>query len=136
MEDTIILKIENVVKTYPGVRALKGISTTVKKGEVRALVGENGAGKSTLIKCIKGVESPTEGSVAINVNGKFESAKTVTDAAGLGMYANYQHVNIAKNLTVAENYFLGRLPKNFLGFVDWRKLNSESKKLLISSGWK
>ena len=55
MEDTIILKIENVVKTYPGVRALKGISTTVKKGEVRALVGENGAGKSTLIKCIMGV---------------------------------------------------------------------------------
>ena len=72
MEDTIILKIENVVKTYPGVRALKGISTTVKKGEVRALVGENGAGKSTLIKCIMGVESPTEGSIAINVNGKFE----------------------------------------------------------------
>ena len=134
MEDTIILKIENVVKTYPGVRALKGISTTVKKGEVRALVGENGAGKSTLIKCIMGVESPTEGSVAINVNGKFESAKTVTDAAGLGMYANYQHVNIAKNLTVAENYFLGRLPKNPLGFVDWRKLNSESKKIIDKFG--
>ena len=134
MEDTIILKIENVVKTYPGVRALKGISTTVKKGEVRALVGENGAGKSTLIKCIMGVESPTEGSAAINVNGKFESAKTVTDAAGLGMYANYQHVNIAKNLTVAENYFLGRLPKNPLGFVDWRKLNSESKKIIDKFG--
>ena len=134
MEDTIILKIENVVKTYPGVRALKGISTTVKKGEVRALVGENGAGKSTLIKCIMGVESPTEGSVAINVNGKFESAKTVTDAAGLGMYANYQHVNIAKNLTVAENYFLGLLPKNPLGFVDWRKLNSESKKIIDKFG--
>ena len=134
MEDTIILKIENVVKTYPGVRALKGISTTVKKGEVRALVGENGAGKSTLIKCIMGVESPTEGSAAINVNGKFESAKTVTDAAGLGMYANYQHVNIAKNLTVAENYFLGRLPKNSLGFVDWRKLNSESKKIIDKFG--
>ena len=134
MEDTIILKIENVVKTYPGVRALKGISTTVKKGEVRALVGENGAGKSTLIKCIMGVESPTEGSAAINVNGKFESAKTVTDAAGLGMYANYQHVNIAKHLTVAENYFLGRLPKNPLGFVDWRKLNSESKKIIDKFG--
>ena len=134
MEDTIILKIENVVKTYPGVRALKGISTTVKKGEVRALVGENGAGKSTLIKCIMGVESPTEGSAAINVNGKFESAKTVADAAGLGMYANYQHVNIAKNLTVAENYFLGRLPKNSLGFVDWRKLNSESKKIIDKFG--
>ena len=47
MEDSIILKIDNIVKTYPGVRALKGISTTIKKGEVRALVGENGAGKST-----------------------------------------------------------------------------------------
>lgn len=63
MEDSIILKIDNIVKTYPGVRALKGISTTIKKGEVRALVGENGAGKSTLIKCIMGVEEPTEGRV-------------------------------------------------------------------------
>ena len=134
MEDNIILKIENIVKTYPGVRALKGISTTVKKGEVRALVGENGAGKSTLIKCIMGVEPPTEGSAGINVNGKFESAKTVTDAARLGMYANYQHVNIAKNLTVAENYFLGRLPKNSFGLVDWKKLNAESQKIIDKFG--
>lgn len=130
MEDTIILKIENIVKTYPGVQALKGISTNIKRGEVRALVGENGAGKSTLIKCIMGVETPTEGSVKISVNGKFESAKTVMDAAGLGMYANYQHVNIAKNLTVAENYFLGRLPKNSFGLVDWKKLNIESQKII------
>ena len=63
MEQEVLLKIENVVKTYPGVQALKGITTTIKKGEVRALVGENGAGKSTLIKCIMGVESPTEGKV-------------------------------------------------------------------------
>ena len=130
MEDSIILKIDNIVKTYPGVRALKGISTTIKKGEVRALVGENGAGKSTLIKCIMGVEEPTEGRVQINVNGEFCSAKSVLDAAKLGMYANYQHVNIAKDLTVAENYYLGHLPKNNLGIVDWKKLNAESQKII------
>ena len=61
MEQEVLLKIDHVVKTYPGVQALKGISTTIRKGEVRALVGENGAGKSTLIKCIMGVEAPTGG---------------------------------------------------------------------------
>lgn len=74
MEQEVLLKIENVVKTYPGVQALKGITTTIKKGEVRALVGENGAGKSTLIKCIMGVESPTEGKVEINVDGTWKSS--------------------------------------------------------------
>ena len=72
MEQGVLLKIQNVVKNYPGVQALKGISTTIRKGEVRALVGENGAGKSTLIKCIMGVETPTDGKVEINVDGRWE----------------------------------------------------------------
>ena len=55
MTDEVLLRINAVEKEYPGVKALKGITTTIKKGEVRALVGENGAGKSTLIKCIMGV---------------------------------------------------------------------------------
>lgn len=130
MEESIILKVENIVKTYPGVRALKGISTTIKKGEVRALVGENGAGKSTLIKCIMGAEEPSEGRALINVNGEFKSAKTVLDAAKLGMYANYQHVNIAKDLTVGENYFLGHLPQNSLGVIDWKKIYADSQKII------
>lgn len=129
MEQDILLKIENVVKTYPGVQALKGISTTIKKGEVRALVGENGAGKSTLIKCIMGVETPTEGKVEINVDGKWESPKNAIDAKRCGMHANYQNVNIAKNLSIAENYFLGRLPMKGM-IIDWNKIYSESQKVI------
>lgn len=129
MEQDILLKIENVVKTYPGVQALKGISTTIRKGEVRALVGENGAGKSTLIKCIMGVETPTEGKVEINVDGKWESPKNAIDAKRCGMHANYQNVNIANNLSIAENYFLGRLPMKGM-IIDWNKIYSESQKVI------
>lgn len=129
MEQEVLLKIENVVKTYPGVQALKGITTTIKKGEVRALVGENGAGKSTLIKCIMGVESPTEGKVEINVDGTWKSPKNAIEAKDYGMHANYQNVNIAKNLSIAENYFLGRVPLKGK-FVDWNTMYTESQKVI------
>ncbi|MGL5437633.1 MAG: sugar ABC transporter ATP-binding protein [Lachnospiraceae bacterium] len=130
MTEEILLKIDGVVKTYPGVQALKGITTTIKKGEVRALVGENGAGKSTLIKCIMGVETPTEGKVEINCNREWKTPKNAIEAKNLGMHANYQHVNIAKDLSIAENYFLGRLPKNKFGAVDWHRINNESRDVI------
>lgn len=130
MDDNILLKIENVVKTYPGVQALKGITTTIQRGEIRALVGENGAGKSTLIKCIMGVEMPTEGKIEINCDGKWKSPQNAIDAKALGMHANYQNVNIAKDLSVAENYFLGCQPKTKLGTVDWKKMDSHSKTII------
>lgn len=130
MDDNILLKIENVVKTYPGVQALKGITTTIRKGEIRALVGENGAGKSTLIRCIMGVETPTEGKITINCDGKWETPHNAIEAKNLGMHANYQNVNIAKDLSVAENYFLGRLPKTKIGAVDWNEMNRLSEKII------
>jgi len=129
MED-IILKVENVVKTYPGVQALKGVSLSIKKGEVRALVGENGAGKSTLIKCIMGVETPDSGKISINCDGEWKSAKNAIESKDLGMHANYQHVNIAKELSIAENYYLGRQPTKKLGGVDWKKMYADSKKII------
>lgn len=130
MEDDILLRINAIEKSYPGVQALKGITTTINKGEVRALVGENGAGKSTLIKCIMGVETPTKGSVEINCNGQWKTAHNAIEAKELGMHANYQHVNIASDLSIAENYFLGRLPRTKAGLVDWKKMNDESKQVI------
>lgn len=130
MDDNILLKIEGVVKTYPGVQALKGITTTIQKGEIRALVGENGAGKSTLIKCIMGIETPTEGKIEINCDGKWDTPHNAIEAKNLGMHANYQNVNIAKDLSVAENYFLGRLPRTKIGAVDWKEMNRSSKKII------
>lgn len=130
MDDNILLKIDGVVKTYPGVQALKGITTTIERGEIRALVGENGAGKSTLIKCIMGVETPTSGKVEINCDGTWKTPQNAVEAKELGMHANYQNVNIAKDLSVAENYFLGRLPKTKIGAVDWNEMYKRSKQII------
>ena len=128
--DNVLLKIEHVSKFYPGVTALNDVSFTIKKGEVRALVGENGAGKSTLIKCIMGVEKPNEGTISLNYNGNWVSGMDALQTQAHGMFANYQHVNIAPDLSIAENYFLGKVPKTKMGIVDWKKMNEESQKIV------
>ena len=133
MTDDIILKVENVSKVYPGVKALDNVSVTIKKGEVRAFCGENGAGKSTLIKCIMGVETPTEGTVKINCDGEWKEIHNALESKACGMFANYQHVNIAKELSIAENYFLGRQP-NKNGIVDWKKMYEDSQKVIDKFG--
>lgn len=131
MENTIdILKIEHVTKRFPGVVALSDVSFTVRQGEVHALIGENGAGKSTLIKAITGVHKVDEGTIKIWHDGEYISPQNVIEAKKVGVYANYQHVNFANGLSVGENYFLGKLPQTKLGLVDWKKIYSESRKLL------
>ena len=129
MED-LILKVENVSKYYPGVTPLNNVSFTIKKCELRALVGENGAGKSTLIKCIMGVERPDTGHVGMNYNGEWVINTDALEAQRHGVFANYQNVNIADELSVAENYFLGNQPRNAFGIIDWKKMNEESSKIL------
>lgn len=130
MGEDIILKVENISKSYPGVKALQNISMTIKEGEVRALLGENGAGKSTLIKCIMGVEKPEQGSVSISCDGKWKTPQNAVDSKECGMHANYQHVNIARELSIAENYFLGHIPTTKFKMVDWEWMNKESKKII------
>ncbi len=131
MSETIdILKIEHVTKRFPGVVALKDVSFTVRQGECHALVGENGAGKSTLIKAIMGVHQVDEGSIQVLHDGQYVSPQNAIEAKQLGLYANYQHVNFANGLSVGENYFLGRQPLNKFGLVDWKKVYSESRKIL------
>jgi ribose transport system ATP-binding protein len=130
MNDDILLRVEGVEKNYPGVRALKGVTTSIRKGEVRAIIGENGAGKSTLIKCIMGVETLSKGKIEINIDGQWRAPHSAIDAKAMGMYANYQHVNIAKNLSIAENYYLGRWVKNRFGLVDWPRMNRQSQQVI------
>ena len=129
MQDTI-LKVENVSKFYPGVTALNDVSFTLKKGEIRALVGENGAGKSTMIKCIMGVEKPDKGKISMNYDGEWITNSNAVEAQKHGVFANYQHVNIAPDLSIAENYFLGNQPKNKLGMVDWKKMENDSREIM------
>ena len=128
--DNTLLKIEHISKFYPGVTALNDVSFTIDKGEVRALVGENGAGKSTLIKCIMGVEKPNNGTISLNYNGNWVSGMDALQTQAHGMFANYQHVNIAPDLSIAENYFLGKVPKTKFGTVDWKKMNKESQVII------
>lgn len=124
-----VLRIQNVSKSYPGVQALKDVSFSINRGEVRAIIGENGAGKSTLIKCIMGVEKPQTGHIEMFYNGNWVTAKSAVEAKSFGMHANYQNVNIAKELSVAENYFLGRMPVRH-GIVDWKAVYAMSRKVI------
>ncbi len=125
----LILKVCNVTKVYPGVTALDDVSFSIKKGEVHALVGENGAGKSTLIKCIMGVEKQNSGHIYLNDGKDWIENKDAIDAQDNGVFANYQDVNIAPDLSVAENYFLRKQPsKN--GIINWNQMYDECKKVL------
>ena len=128
--ENVCLKVEHISKSYPGVQALSDISLEIAPGEIRAFLGENGAGKSTLIKIIMGVEKADSGTVSINVDGEWKTPHSVEEARAYGMQANYQNVNIARELSIAENYFLGNIPKTKFGTVDWKTMYAESRKII------
>lgn len=127
----ISLEVKNIVKTYPGVRALDGVSMTFYKGEVHALMGENGAGKSTLIKAIAGSVIPDSGE--IYVEGKLIPAMTPKLAKELGIAVIYQELMMIPGMTAAENVFLGTpVLKN--GFVSHEKMRKRAKELFNQLG--
>ena len=116
-EENYILKMENVSKLFPGVKALDDVNFVIKRGEIHALVGENGAGKSTLIKIITGIYHPDEGRIFFD--GKEVTIKGVEDARDLGIAVIHQELAMAPNMTVAENIYMGRFPTKMGGlFVD------------------
>jgi len=121
-----ILEFRSVEKVFPGVRALSGISLQLGRGEVRGLVGENGAGKSTLLKLLSGAYQPTSGSIAIE--GKPVEFKSTRAALDAGIAVIYQELNLVPDMTIAENLFLGHMPKRRPGvFVDSRAMDSGAK---------
>ena len=95
-------------------------------------MGENGAGKSTIIKCLTGVYERDSGEVYMEgVEGNIFCHSTM-DAQNIGIATVYQEVNLCPNLSVAENLFIGREPRNRLGMIDWRQMNRDAKKLMDS----
>ncbi len=106
MEQQSILEMRGIVKQYPGVRALKGVDFTVRRGTVHCIIGENGAGKSTLIKILTCAERMTEG--AIFFDGEPYHARTIKDAMNVGISTVFQELNIVNELSVADNLTLGR----------------------------
>ncbi|MFA6473041.1 MAG: ATP-binding cassette domain-containing protein, partial [Candidatus Latescibacterota bacterium] len=110
-----VLKLENISKHFPGVKALDNVSFEINRGEVHALIGENGAGKSTLMHIIGGVYPPSSGSVYLNDTEV--SFKNAHDAQLKGIRVVYQELSIVPNLSAAENIFANIQPVNTIGLV-------------------
>jgi ribose transport system ATP-binding protein len=129
-----ILEIENLSKTFPGVKALDKICFNLKKGEVHAIVGENGAGKSTLLKILAGAYKKDEGKIILDGNEvEMTSPRHALDS---GISVIYQEFNLIPNLSIAENIFIGREPRTRKAFVDFGKLYKEAGVFMKKIGMK
>jgi len=120
---------ESVGKSFPGIRALDGVSFDLFAGELHALVGENGAGKSTLMKILGGVYPAGDYEGRLAIDGIEQRFSTVRDAEHAGIAIVFQEMSLVPQLSVAENIFLGRLPARG-GFVDWTTVHAKSRTLL------
>lgn len=135
MGDTMLLEMKNITKEFPGVKALDDVSLELKEGEILALVGENGAGKSTLIKILSGAYTQDSGEVYLN--GVKQEHVTPITAIKNGISVIYQELNNVDQITVAENIFLGNLPrKGALKTLDYDKLRKDAQSLLDEVGLK
>jgi len=123
-----ILQVKNISKVFPGVKALSDVSANFYAGEVHTLVGENGAGKSTLIKIVSGVYTPTKGEIIFN--GEEIRFATPRQAIDMGIAVIHQELSIAKDLTVAENVWLGREKRKRNGLIDKTKMERETQEIL------
>jgi ABC-type sugar transport system ATPase subunit len=121
------IRTEHITKDYPGTRALDDISVSFDSGKVHALVGKNGSGKSTLVKIFAGATRPTLGEFYLN-DEKLHFNSTA-DAYDKGIVTVYQEMSLVPGLSVAENIFLGRLPKKYSA-IDWQKTYQMASLLL------
>ncbi len=131
LSNEVILTMEGIDKSFPGVHALDHVNLEVRKGEVHALMGENGAGKSTLMKVLTGIYTKDSGT--ITYEGKEVEFHGPKEAQEAGIVIVHQELNMMNHLTVAQNIFIGR---EFMkgGIIDDAKMNAESKKLFDQLG--
>ncbi|MDA7916136.1 sugar ABC transporter ATP-binding protein [Verrucomicrobia bacterium] len=125
--NSVLLSAKDISKTFPGVKALDGVSLSLRKGEVHALMGENGAGKSTLIKILTGVYLRDGGE--IRLGAEVVSPASTAEAEEVGISTVYQEVNLVPNLSIAENIQLGREPRKF-GIIQWGQVKERARKAL------
>ncbi len=123
-----MLKMKNISKYFPGVKALDNVSFSVERGAVHGLVGENGAGKSTLMKILSGAYTSDCGEIIVDG----EEIKDATPALMIekGVAVIYQELMLLSHRTVAENIYLGRYPKNRFGKIDYKKMNEDADAVL------
>ena len=126
-----ILDVAGVSKSFPGVQALTDVSLQVRRGEIHGLCGENGAGKSTLMKILCGVYPHGSYSGTVRYDGRELKlgARSIREAIEEGIAIVYQELTLVPNMTVGENIFLGKEPRNLLA-IDWDRLYAETGALL------
>lgn len=129
--DEVIVRMEHITKTFPGVKALDDVHFELRVGEVMALLGENGAGKSTLMKILSGVYTRDGGEMEIF--GKSYGDLTPKGAQALGVAIIHQELNMCRHLSIAENMFLGR-EKTRLGTLSQREMETEASNALEELG--
>ncbi len=130
--DGVILKVESITKTFPGVKALDSVSFDIRPGEVHALVGENGAGKSTLMKALAGLHKPDSGQIVYQ--GVRTEVTGPLDARRKGILLIHQELSLSPELSVAENIYLGAWPTNRFGMLKKRELRRNASAALVALG--
>ena len=133
MSSAAILEARGIVKRFGGVTALNGVSFELRPGEVHALCGENGAGKSTLIKLLAGVHPHGSYAGTILIDGAVAALRSTRDAERAGIAIIHQELALFPQMSVAENLFLGALPRR-LGRIDWDELGRRARALLADAG--
>jgi len=132
--DAPLLRLDNISKEFPGVKALSNVHFDLRRGEVHAVCGENGAGKSTLMKIISGVYQPSAGTISYKGEERQFASTRESEAAGIAII--HQELNLVPHLSVAENIYLAREPRFGLGgfLVDRKKLRADAKRCLDRLG--
>ena len=132
MPKDVLLRMVDITKTFPGVKALDHVSLEVKAGTVHALMGENGAGKSTLMKCLFGIYNKDEGHIYLE--GKEVNFKSSKEALDNGVAMVHQELNQALKRSVMDNIWLGRYPKTLGVAVNERKMYKDTKAIFDELG--
>ena len=132
MPNAQLLEVRGLTKIFPGVTALDNVDVELYEGEVLGICGENGSGKSTLIKCLSGVYQPSSGT--IKFMGKEVQINNENDGLELGISVIYQELSVIRQIDIAQNVFLGRLPQYPGGLINLKQLHEDAAKILKHIG--
>ena len=129
-----ILEMRSITKTFPGVKALSGVTLEVERGEIHAICGENGAGKSTLMKVLSGVYPHGSYDGTIVFDGEEVAFRSLSDSEAKGIVIIHQELALSPHLSIAENIFLNNEQRGTLGLIDWNRTNHAAAQLLERVG--
>jgi putative multiple sugar transport system ATP-binding protein len=136
MASNSILEMNNITKTFPGVKALDDVTLKVERGEIHAICGENGAGKSTLMKVLSGVYPFGSYAGDIVYENELRKFSNISDSEAQGIVIIHQELALSPHLSIAENIFLGNEIKNVFGLINWNKTYQEASSLMARVGLK